>query len=763
MPSMSQESKNATAPIASLSDYEKALKLRELTRGKVVGEGVRPRWIDDNTFWYRGAAMAYRVDARTGAKTIYSPKPGEVAATLKAWHPSERPQNDARGEETEILFVNKTSGTIKTFWLGGATGRTPFAQIEAGKTYRQHTFGGHAWLVTDANDKPLVRFIAEDAPGQAEITGAVPRPKRQEAAEMGLSPDGKWVVFVRQYNVFVREKSSGREMPLTTEGSKNHYYEGPLLWSPDSTKLVAQKTEAAQEHKIYIIESSPSDQVQPRLKTLDYLKPGDKIAHPRVVLLKLKGQNGQSWSGPESISDALYPNPWELDNYSWEADSSRFYFQYNQRGHQVLRVLSVDSKSGQVSLVIEEKSKTFIDYAGKHYLQYLTKSPDASQIIWMSERDGWNHLYKFSKEGSKITQLTKGEWVVQSLLKVDEDARQIWFWAGGMDKRQDPYYRHLCRVDFDGKNFTDLTPADGTHTVQFSPSNQYILDTYSRVDMPPITELRRADSGALITPLEKADATSLYKIGWQFPERFVTKARDGKTDIYGVIWKPTNFNPQKKYPIIECIYAGPQGFFTPKSFSAYHSQRLLCELGYIVVQLDGMGTSGRSKAFHDVCAKNLADAGFPDRKIWIKAAAQTRPYMDITRVGIYGGSAGGQNAMRALIDHNDLYKVAVADCGCHDNRMDKIWWNELWMGWPVDESYTRSSNVAQAYKIQGKLLLVVGELDTNVDPASTMQVINALVKSDKDFEYLIVPGAGHGACETPYGTRRRAEFFLKNL
>jgi dipeptidyl aminopeptidase/acylaminoacyl peptidase len=264
--------------------------------------------------------------------------------------------------------------------------------------------------------------------------------------------------------------------------------------------------------------------------------------------------------------------------------------------------------------------------------------------------------------------------------------------------------------------------------------------------------------------LEKADWSPLLAAGWQVPERFVAKGRDGVTDIYGVILKPTNFDPTKKYPVIEYIYAGPHSAFAPKEFRASYGQmHEVVELGFVMVQLDGMGTSQRSKKFHDVAWKNLADSGFPDRIPWIKAAAATRPYMDLARVGIYGGSAGGQSSTRAMLDHADFYKACVSDCGCHDNRMDKIWWNEQWMGWPVDDSYKRSSNVEDAGKLQGKLMLVVGEVDSNVDPASTMQVVGALIKANKDFDLLVIPGANHGAAESSYGRRRRADFFVRHL
>jgi dipeptidyl aminopeptidase/acylaminoacyl peptidase len=346
---------------------------------------------------------------------------------------------------------------------------------------------------------------------------------------------------------------------------------------------------------------------------------------------------------------------------------------------------------------------------------------------------------------------------------VDEANRQIWFRAGGIRPEQDPYYVHLCRVNFDGSGLLVLTEGDGTHDVTFSPDRRFLLDRWSRVDQPPVTELRRAEDGRLICALEQADWSALLETGWQPPERFAAKGRDGETDIYGIIIRPSDFDPSRSYPVIEQIYAGPQGAFVPKAFGLEVRQHAIAELGFVVVQIDGMGTSHRSKAFHDVCWRNLGDSGFPDRILWMKAAAAKYPYMDLTRVGIYGGSAGGQSALRGLLAHGDFYKVGVADCGCHDNRMDKIWWNELWMGWPLGPHYEEQSNVTQAHRLEGKLLLTVGELDRNVDPASTMQVVDALIKADKDFDLLIVPGAGHGVGESPYAARRRMDFFVRHL
>ncbi|MFT6041386.1 MAG: dipeptidyl-peptidase-4, partial [Gammaproteobacteria bacterium] len=341
--------------------------------------------------------------------------------------------------------------------------------------------------------------------------------------------------------------------------------------------------------------------------------------------------------------------------------------------------------------------------------------------------------------------------------------RQIWFRAGGIHPAQDPYHIHFARINFDGTGLTLLTEGDGTHEVTYSPTGEYFIDRYSRVDLAPVVELRRVDDGGLVCELDRADDAAVRAKGWSPPERFVAKGRDGKTDIFGIIHRPSNYDPGAKYPVIESIYAGPHGAFVPKSFRSHYQQSELAELGFIVVQIDGMGTNFRSRAFHDVCWKNLGDSGFPDRILWMQAAAKKDPAMDLTRVGIYGGSAGGQSSTRALLAFGDFYDVAVSDCGCHDNRMDKIWWNEAWMGWPIGPHYKEQSNVTQAHNLIGKLMLTVGEMDENVDPASTMQVVDALIRADKDFDLIVFPGGGHGAGGSTYGVRRRRDFFVRHL
>ena len=307
-----------------------------------------------------------------------------------------------------------------------------------------------------------------------------------------------------------------------------------------------------------------------------------------------------------------------------------------------------------------------------------------------------------------------------------------------------------------------LTEGHGNHRIRYSPDGNYLIDSCSRVDSAPVTALRRTSDGKLMCELEKADVSELLQSGWDFPEVFSARGRDGKTDIWGVICRPRNFDPNKKYPIIEDIYAGPHDSFVPKSFSPASRYRAYTELGFIVVKIDGMGTANRSKAFHDVCWHNLKDAGFPDRIAWMKAAARQHPEMDITRVGVYGTSAGGQSSTGALLFYPDFYKVAVSACGCHDNRMDKASWNEQWMGYPVGPHYAASSNIDNAHRLRGRLLLIVGEVDTNVPPESTHRLADALIRAGKDFDYLLMPNVGHSSGGS-YGQRRREDFFVKHL
>ena len=728
-------------------------------------------WKSSNEIEFTLDGKSWRTDLVNYSLT--QQKEAKETKGVTALAPEDAPTASRRtGPETSLTFVNRTQSDVELFWLDTGGQRQSYGKLSAGERRDQHTFAGHVWLAVSERGRTIAAFEATEKGGEAEIafgelgggrrgnrgtgfggSGGTQRPTARET-----SPDGQWRSSIKDYNVVLKNVGSGEETALTTDGKESDAYRERFYWSPDSTRLVAVRVEKGQEHKVSFVESSPRDQLQPKLHTFDYLKPGDKLPHPRPVLFDVAAKK------QIPVSDELFPNPFTENgsmDIRWEKDSSRFTFRYNQRGHQVLRIIGVNAKTGDARAVVDEQSKTFVEYSGKQFLEWIDAT---GELIWMSERDGWNHLYLYdAKSGHVKNQITKGEWVVRGVDRVDKEKRQIWFRAGGIVRGQDPYYIQYCRVNFDGSSLVMLTDGEGTHAAEFSPDRRFIIDTYSRVDLAPVTELRRAEDGKLVCKLEAADASALKKAGWLAPERFVARARDGETDIYGIIVRPTNFDPKRKYPVIENIYAGPQGSFTPKAFSAINRMAELAELGFIVVQMDGMGTSHRSKKFHDVCWKNIGDAGFPDRVLWIKAAAKKYPSMDNTRVGIYGTSAGGQNALGGLLTHGDFYKAGVSDCGCHDNRMDKIWWNEQWMGWPVEKHYDEQSNVTLAKNLKGRLLLMVGEMDRNVDPASTMQVCNALIKASKDFEFLMVPGAGHGVAGSPYGKRRLQDFFVRAL
>ncbi|MEO7270804.1 MAG: DPP IV N-terminal domain-containing protein, partial [Vicinamibacterales bacterium] len=587
--------------------------------------------------------------------------------------------------------------------------------------------------------------LAGPVAAEFDINGAEPR----------KSPDGTLEATVTNFNVAIRETGQKAVTVLTSDGSEGGYYDPrSLVWSPDSKRLAVYRVKPGFRRYVHYVESSPEDQLQPKHSTLQYAKPGDVLDVERPVIVDVAARR------TTVVDAALFPNAYDQTPLVWRKDSQALTFEYNQRGHQLYRIIEVNAATGAARSVVSEEATTFFCYSGK---KYRFDVADGREVLWMSERDGWNHLYLYDgRTGTVKNQVTKGAWPVRAVMRVDEAARQIWFSASGMYPGKDPYFVHYYRINFDGSGLTPLTTADANHVVTLSTDAKYYVDTYSRIDQAPVSELHRSADASLAGEIERGDISALVKAGWRAPEPFVAKGRDGTTDIYGVIFKPSTFDPARKYPVIENIYAGPHSSFVPKAFAAYNQMQSLAEVGFVVVQIDGMGTSNRSKAFHDVAWKNLKDAGFPDRVSWHRAVAARYPWYDSTRVGIYGTSAGGQNALGGLLFFPDFYKVGVASAGCHDNRMDKIWWNEQWMGWPIGPEYAASSNVDHADQLQGKVLLIVGELDTNVDPASTFQVVNQLIKHEKDFELLVIPGASHtngGA----YGDHKRFDFFTRHL
>jgi dipeptidyl aminopeptidase/acylaminoacyl peptidase len=710
-----------------LADYERANGLREKYQSLALNIPGRVTWIEKtHRFWYRKSiADGFEfelVDADTLAK-----KPAfdheKLAAALNA----------ASGEKFKAA---KLPFTMIRFTDGEKT-----MEFEAAEF--RWTCDLAAYAVTKL--------------GPVERRRPWPMDEPPESKEPKASPDGKREAFIKNFNVWVRSKEKDKkdEMALSLDGSEgNTYALNSIRWAPDSRRLAAYRVRPGYKRTVQYVESSPEDQLQPKAFTIVYAKPGDALDVEQPVVFDAEAKTRVD------VDNSLFPNAFELSDIAWWKDGRGLTFEYNQRGHQVYRVIEVDPSTGRARALISEEPKTFFSYSGK---KYRFDVADGKEIIWMSERDGWNHLYLYdAATGAVKNQITKGDWVVRGVDKVDEDKRQIYFRASGRTPGEDPYFVYPHRINFDGTGLTPLTDVGANHAVVYSADTKFFVDTYSRVERPPVCMLRQASDGKVLLEVEKADISGLVKAGWRAPEVFMAKGRDGQTDIWGIIVRPINFDKSKKYPVIENIYAGPHDSFVPKSFMAWNGMMSLAELGFIVVQVDGMGTSNRSKAFHDVCWKNLADAGFPDRILWHQAVAAKYSSYDISRVGIYGTSAGGQSAMGALLFHPEFYKVAVASCGCHDNRMDKIWWNEQWMGWPLGPEYAAASNVDNAWRLRGKLLLFVGELDTNVDPSSTMQVVNALIKANKTFGLLVLPGQNHSG-GGDYGERVRRDFFVHNL
>jgi dipeptidyl aminopeptidase/acylaminoacyl peptidase len=728
------------------ADYARAEALRGRIDSLVVDAPDAPVWVGRES-----SQFVYRKSVKGGSTFVLFD-----AATM-----AKRPAFDHDRLATAIAAaIPRRTGRAIT---GTTLPLGRFTVIDSGRTLEFTVSARPGEAVTDTTRWrcTLTDYVCGRAPARPDSI----RSRRQVGgglfgtppaldARARISPDGKLEAFVQNYNMAIRPVGGGDVTPLSADGSEGDAYDPQsIVWSRDSKRIAAYRVRPGYRREVYYVQSSPEDQLQPKHSTLLYNKPGDVLDQGTPVLFDVTARS------QIVVDHALFPNAYAVTGLEWRHDGRAVTFEYNQRGHRVYRVIEIDAVTGKTRAIIDEQAPTFFEYSAKKYRFDLA---DGKEIVWMSERDGWNHLYLYNGVTGKVkNQITKGPWVVRGVDWVDTTKRQIYFTASGMYPGKDPYFVYAYRINFDGTGLTTLADADANHTISYSPDHRYFVDLWSRVDVPPVMQLRRTSDDKVIADLEHADATALYATGWRPPEVFTSLGRDGKTAIWGVIIRPMNFDSTRMYPVVENIYAGPQGSFVPKTFSTQLGMQSLAELGFIVVQIDGMGTSNRSKAFHDVAWRNLGDAGFPDRILWHKAVAAKYRYYDITRVGIYGTSAGGQNSMGALLFHPEFYKVAVSAAGCHDNRMDKIWWNEQWMG-ELGPHYAASSNVDNAGKLEGKLLLVVGEMDTNVDPASTYQVVNALIKANKAFDLLVIPGAGH-TNGGPYGERKRNDFFVHNL
>jgi dipeptidyl aminopeptidase/acylaminoacyl peptidase len=566
-----------------------------------------------------------------------------------------------------------------------------------------------------------------------------------------IAPNQQWEAYLEQGNLFVKPTKGGDAIQFTTDGKPDKSY-GGLYWGPDSKYLIGYHINTVKDSSVFYVLTALPGTMRGQLRSQPYKQPGDPWTIYTPFIFQLDQKKAVKVNG-EPIDFLSAPEP------HWRAGDPRFYsYEKMDRGHQRFRIIEVDAVNATTRTVVDEQTNTFI-YNNRNFTQYLTTT---NQIIRTSEKNGWNHIYLVDAITGKEQSVTTGNWVVRGVDSIDPVKKEIWFRASGIQAGEDPYNIHYYRIAFDGSNLKALTPAAGNHTLVWSDDKMYFTDTWSQVNVAPRTILARTADAKEIMLLEEADLSLYKQAGVNPPEVFVAKARDGVTDIWGIVSKPTNYDPTKKYPVLENIYAGPHDAFVPKNFTPYSEMQSLAELGFIVVMIDGMGTANRSKAFHDVCWKNLADAGLPDRILWIKALAQKYAFVDADRVGIYGTSAGGQSSTGALLFHPEFYKAAVSACGCHDNRVDKQWWNEQWMGYPVAKHYDEQSNVTNAFKLQGSLLLIVGEADTNVPPESTYRVADALMKAGKNFDLLSIPGMGHSDGGN-YGRMRKRDFFVRHL
>jgi len=690
-------------------------------------------------------------------------------------------------------------------WFPDSTGFWCILQDNSGKRFMKLDFADmnakswfdHEWLATllskEINEeikaidlsisaleyigKNELKFNAKDKNYILDLTtyilrindGKAEKPNPMESK----SPDGKWIAYSKDYNLFIKSAETGEERQLSHTGVKNYEYasyygwgdiidgecgERParfdVSWSPDSKWIITNICDLRSTNKMYLLNWSIDSLYRPTLLSYYRGSPGDtNMVYMIPVLFEVE-------SGREIRPDLPRNTHINAVSTRWSKTGETLFSDYATRGFQNKHVLSLDMKTMQMQELIHEQSKTNIDNFFYVVIEKWAK------ILFASERSGWRQLYLFDIKSKTITHLAAGEYYVNDVMHIDEKTGIIYFTASGKESGVNPYQQYLYSVSIDKNEMKLLTPESLNHDISFSPNGNFFTDNQSTAQQPTTTVLREAATGKVITELAKADISALLAMNWTAPQVFTAIARDGKTEIYGALWKPSNFDPNKKYPVIDNSYTGPHTQMFPRSFArvlAVNNQAL-AELGFVVMMVDGLGSSGRSKAFHDVSYRNLG-YGLTDHVLAIKQLAEKYPWIDADRVGIFGHSAGGYDAGHALLQFPDFYKVGVASSGDHDHRMEKAWWPEMYMGWPVDSAYQKQSNITMAANLKGKLLLVHGGIDENVNPSATFKLAENLVKADKQFDLLIFPSQRHGYTGkfSDYFTKKRWNYFVENL
>lgn len=599
------------------------------------------------------------------------------------------------------------------------------------------------------------------------------------------SPDGAKEAFVRGWNLWVRDLASGAETQLTTDGATDYGYatdnagwkhtdNAILVWSPDSSRIATFRQDQRRTSEMVLVGTNVG---APKVERWKYPFVGDEhvtmiervvIDVPSKAVVRLKMPPDQHRS--TLCDDVSCDGGWE--DVQWAPDGRTLAFASTSRDHRQTWLRIADAATGAVRTVFDEKVKTYFESGnGAVNWRYL---PASNEILWFSERDNWGNLYLYEAGSGKLKRaVTTGEGNVTEVLRVDPETRTVWFRGVGREPGRNPYYQHFYKASLDGGAPVLLTPEDADHKVTLSPGGSWFVDTYSTVDTAPVTLLRKAGDGALAREVARGDISRLQAAGWVAPEPFTVKARDGRTDLYGLMFKPTNFDPAKKYPIIDYVYPGPQtGSVRSRSFLASHlDNQALAELGFIVVAIDGMGTPWRSKAFHDAYFGDIGDNTLPDQVTGLRQLAKRFPWIDLDRAGIWGHSGGGNATAGAMFRYPDLFKVGIAESGNHDNRSYEDDWAEKWQGLPVvakdgSSNYDDQANQNHAANLKGHLLLIHGMMDDNVPPQNTLLVVQALIEANKDFDLLLLPHARHGYGSGEAGmyvTRRRWDYFVRHL
>jgi dipeptidyl aminopeptidase/acylaminoacyl peptidase len=733
-------------------DYAHAESFMSYNTQKFIDHaGVSPNWLPGDRFWYR----------------ILTPQGSEFILV-----------DPSKGIRTAAFDQQKIAAAISS-----ATGRSYTASMLPFQSFSYSADGNSIIFRVDSKQWKYDLHNYTTTRDSSQMSGNNQRqggPRGGRGTEI-LSPDGNRAAFIKDNNLWVRDVRTSQQTQLTTDGIKDFGYatdnagwtgsDRPVLrWSPDSRKIATFKQDQRNAGDMYLTTTNVG---HPALKSWKYPLPGDKdiitiqrviinVDTPKVIFINVAPDPHRA-----SLSDDVSSSG-TFDDVDWSSDASLLAFVSTSRDHKQEKFRIANAATGETRDVFEENVATQYESGqGTINWKYL---PKTNEIIWYSERDDWGHLYLYDAATGKLkNQITKGNWVVTRLIKVDERNRMVYFIASGTEK-ENPYFSQFYKIGFDGKNLTLLTPGEGNHQVSLSPSENYFIDSYSKPDVPSATVLRDM-SGKQITELEKTDVSRLKAAGWKPPTPIIVKAHDGKTDLYGLMFTPTNLNPKKKYPIIDYIYPGPQGGSVGSwSFSASRGDnQALAELGFIVVQIEGSSNPLRSKSYHDMYYPNMAENTLPDQVTGIRQLAQRYSYLDTSRIGIWGHSGGGFATAAAMFRYPDFFKVGISESGNHDNRNYEDDWGERYIGLLTKgpdgkDNYEAQANQVYAKNLKGKLMLAHGMMDNNVPPYNTMLVVEALEKANKDYDLVIFPNSAHGyGSYSPYMMRRRWDYFVKNL